>query len=440
MPQSPQAVSDLSRSSNRQPALPGILAHRREALKLSPNLAACPALSFIHGFENAGAHSRIWSSPVCIFVISTMDVAYNQHADRARRKNRSTTNINHLSLAPLTVKLPINDNDAIPDSISSQTHATYLQGKSAPTTPRLLSRGSATPRSRSHHRTPSAPGGPLSKSKSSTTLGGGHGRKSKSGASTPRRRRDHQQGPDDNDWLQRAGALLSSEAREYKGQAWLVSRQSSTSLAGMRDAEEEAFEQELAREREITSHRNSRRGSSAMADDDATPNGSRFPSRYQSRRQSVADSRSHLGTPLDRVGEGDSYFLSEDVAALAGPDFVNLDEKLEELEMDVARDDEAAVRRLVRHGHAGKGSWISNVIGWSLFKVEEHDETSDDDDDDDESLPDEDLVRNGRNGGSHRHFEGVLNMPAERVPLPTSDEGGWKDAAWLLSVASKVMF
>lgn len=207
----------------------------------------------------------------------------------------------------------------------------------------------------------------------------------------------------------------------------------------MRDADEEAFEQELAREREVaSSHRASRRGSSAMADDDATPNGSRFTSRFNSRKHSMAETRSHLGTPFERPTEGDSYFPSPD-AGIAGPDFVNLDEKLEELERDTTQDDEATVRRLVRHGTAGKGSWISNVIGWSLFKVDENDEESEDDDDDD-YMDDEELARTGRGSGSHRHFEGVLHAPIERLPPPTSNEGGWKDAAWLLSVASKVMF
>ncbi|OAA44292.1 hypothetical protein NOR_04020 [Metarhizium rileyi] len=373
-----------------------------------------------------------------------MDVAYNQHSDRAKRKNRSTTNINHLSLAPLTAKLPINDGDAIPDSPVSHSHATYLQGKSAPTTPRLLSRGSVTPRSRSHHRAPSASGGSLSKSKSSTHLiAAGHGKASRTGALTPRRRDLVVGGnQNDSDWLVRAGALLSSEAREYKGQAWLISRQSSTSLAGMRDVDEEAFEEELAQEREAASQRASRRGSSAMADDDATPNGSRVNSRansrFNSRKHSMADTRSHLGTPLERAtADVDSYFPSPE-ASIAGPDFINLDEKLEELERDTTQDDEATVRRLVRHGTAGKGSWISNVIGWSLFKVDETDEDSGDDEDD--YIDDEEPARNDRGGGSHRHFEGLLHAPVERLPPPTSDEGGWKDAAWLLSVATKVMF
>ncbi|GAO18445.1 uncharacterized protein UV8b_07220 [Ustilaginoidea virens] len=384
-----------------------------------------------------------------------MDVAYNQHSDPARRKNRSTTNINHLSLAPLTVKLPINDSDAIPDSVVPISHGTYLQGKSAPTTPRLLSRGSVTPRSRSHHRTPSAPGGPIPTSQSSTHLGhGGHGKKSRSGASTPRRRDgpgpgngngNGNGGENESDWLLRAGALLSSEAREYKGQAWLVSRQSSTSLAGVRDADEEAFEQELAREREAASRRASRRGSSAAADDDATPGGSRLSSRLNSRKHSMVETRGHADAPPDRAGADadadDSYFPSHQ-GGIAGPDFVNLDEKLEELEHDTAQDDEATVRRLVRHGAAGQGSWISNVIGWSLFKVDENEEDSEDDEADamEEEKEEEEPACAGRGVPSHRHFEHVLHAPIERLPPPTADQGGWKDAAWLLSVASKVMF
>ncbi|KYK58420.1 hypothetical protein DCS_05435 [Drechmeria coniospora] len=370
-----------------------------------------------------------------------MDVAYSPRALRERRKSRSSTNINHLSLAPLTVKLPLDDADNLPDGHTHQTMS-YLQGKSAPTTPRLLSRSTTPSRSRSHQRNPSAPSGAVSKSKSSTHLAA---RKPMSGSVTPRRRRDDRSVPaavDDSDWILRTGALMSSEAREYKGQTWLVSRQSSTSLAGMRDVDEVVFEQELAREREL----HSRRGSSALADDDATPNGSRFPSRFQSRSHSLVDGRSRAATPLDHASAEGSYFPA--ACAAPGPDFVNLDEKLEQLEEDEARDttleDEVAVRRLVRRGQPGKsGSWISNAISWSLFSVDESEEESDDDeadDDADDSPTEDELSPTGRRGRSGRHFEGVSNAPLERLPPPATDEGGWKDAAWLLSVATKIVF
>lgn len=361
-----------------------------------------------------------------------MDLAYNPHAERARRKNRSSTNINHLTLAPLTAKLPLDD-EALVDSttVTSVSRSTsYLQGKSAPTTPRLLSRSPGGPRSRSHHRTPSSSGTTAIKGSSSTHIA----RKPQPGSATPRRRKRDDvlelKDRSDSDWLLRTGAIMSTETREFKGQAWLVSRQSSTSLAAMRgEEEEEDFENELARERELASRRVSRRGSSAMADDDASPYGSRLPSRTVSRSHSVAGLRSNLLTPME---EQDSYFPEE--GSFTGPDFVNLDEKLEELERDTMQDDEAAIRRLVRHGQNSKGSWISNTIGWSLFSLEENDEDSED-----ESL-EETTSLSGRSRWSSRHFEGISNVPEERMPPPNKDEGAWKDAAWLLSVATKVMF
>ena len=367
-----------------------------------------------------------------------MDISYNQHAERQRRKNRSSTSLNHLSLAPLTVKLPLNDADIIPASLvpphtAPPQQTSYLQGKSAPTTPRLLSRSPAGTRSRSHHRTPSTPGTHITKSMSSSHLVNEDRRRSMPGlASSHRKKNGEQLGPTDridSDWMLRAGALMSSEAREYKGQAWLVSRQSSTSLAGMRDAEEEAFEAELAREREIAA---SRRGSSA--DDDASTHCSKYPSRSNSV---PAITRSYMATPHERpdMEDDSSYFPNQD--PLSGADFVNLDAKLEELERgDTLQDDEATVRRLVRRGQNGHGSWMSNVVGWSLFSVDENEEDSEDGEE--ESV--EELTPAEHSTTSSRRFEGVTIVPEERMPPPNREDSGWNDAAWLLSVASKVMF
>lgn len=359
-----------------------------------------------------------------------MDVAYNPHAERARRKNRSSTNINHLTLAPLTVKLPLNDPDSIADLASGPVTSSYLEGKSAPTTPRFLGHTAATPRSRSQHRTPAAYGESITKSKSSTHLPGS--RRPGSGTSTPRRRRGGADEPtltsrhrNDSDWLLRTGALMSSEARESKGQAWLVSRQSSTTLAAMRNPEADAFEQEMARERQ-----GSRRGSSAVADgDEFSPAVSRRTSRFASRAQSM-DQRSAAMTPMDRAG-GDSYFPAD---AISGPDFVNLDQKLEELERDDELDDEAAIRRLMREGKTLKGSWIANMIGWSLFEDDGEDDDSDGEDED------EDEGNGGRGTQTPRQIEGITTLPSVKVAPPKEGETGWNDAAWLLSLASKVIF
>lgn len=409
-----------------------------------------------------------------------MDVAYNQHASHVRRKNRSTTNLNSLSLAPLTTKLPLDDLntniDDFPDPKSAPLRysTSYLQGKSAPTTPRLLSRspGPYKSRSPSHTRGASTPAAGLPKSKSTTHLqhpssrpqhasGHGHRRKRGNGSNG-----GHDElAVTDTDWVLRTGALMWTETRESKGQAWLLSRASSTSLAGSADDEEKVDEtvlELLARERGYASRHASRRGSldpvSAIGDEHvhvSSPSASRLGSRSQSRVGSV---RGNLLTPTERRSI-DGYFphqhhhnqLEEDVEEedyVAGPDFVNLDEKLEAVEEVMSDADEAHVRRLVKNGGAGAGTWLGNVLGnWGLSSVEEHEEESDAEAED-ETTPPEDhgesedgrfSVQQPRRRSTLRQFEGATVPVEELIPPPKADEGGWQDAAWLLSVASKVL-
>ncbi|KAI0406278.1 hypothetical protein F4802DRAFT_109010 [Xylaria palmicola] len=362
-----------------------------------------------------------------------MDVAYKQHANHARRKNRSSSSLNHLSLAPLTTKMPLTDAEHLAEFVDPPVYrhpSSYLQGKSAPTTPRLLQSPSQT-RSNSPRRRASTPdaASALAKSKSATQLHARRGGRHTAGdlSSLPRRRHDNdRQG--DSDWMLRTGALISSETRESKGQAWLLSRASSTSFAGIRDPDEEAYERELAREWELTSSRNSRRGSAVGFDEDIISPGSRYGSRSHSR----VESRSRLRTPLERVAQDDYFsqeFTQEDIP---GPDFVGLDEKLEAIELDTSKADEATIRRLVMRRSTGVGAWM-----WSLFAVEENDEDSDTADGD---LTDGETGSQIPRSASTIDFEGFSSLPESRVPPPTGEEGtGWQDAAWLLSVASKVL-
>lgn len=375
-----------------------------------------------------------------------MDIAYKQHANQARRKNRSSTNLNHLSLAPLTSKMPLTDPDDLPDFVASplQYNPSYLQGKSAPTTPRLLSHSPARTGSRSRRSSLHATQADLlPKSKSAVHLAGpAAGKHGCSGAASPisRRRKDEHglsaQHRNDSDWLLRAGALISSETRESKGQAWLVSRASSTSLGGLRDPEEEILQRELAREKELAGRRESRRGSLAAtaAEGLLTSPNSRLGSRSHSR---VGSASLSLRTPLDGPAEG--YFSQEHGPAeyMPGPDFVSLDEKLEAIEVDTTQADEATVRRLVKRENAGTGSWVSNLIGWSLFSVEENDEESDTADGDvSDADGDEDQLERSPSG---RRLQDLSASSEPRFPPPKSDDGGWQDAAWLLSVASRVL-
>jgi hypothetical protein len=145
-------------------------------------------------------------------------------------------------------------------------------------------------------------------------------------------------------------------------------------------------------------------------------------------------------TPLERRSAED-YFLenSNEEDYVPGPDFVNLDEELEAADQDTIQDDEAHVRRLVKRGNAGAASWFGDVLGWTLFSVEENEEESDGDGGDTEGEGGAAVLETRRSSISIPQFEGVSTGHEERMPPPKADEGGWQDAAWLLSVASKVL-
>ncbi|KAK4221212.1 hypothetical protein QBC38DRAFT_138731 [Podospora fimiseda] len=410
-----------------------------------------------------------------------MDVAYNQHSSAFRRKSRSSANLNHLSLAPLTSKLPIRDQDDYDvNPLSAPAHTapySYLEGKSVPTTPRLLSRspgpsGSANTGKRVK-RNASVPGlregadgARIPKSKSAVHL------RSPTSArrSTHHHSHHHKTSSSDrtdSDWLLRCGALISTETRESKGQAWLVSRASSTSLAGNNALDEdEAFERELARERQHNSRRASRRNSvhtnnnnNYPIDDDnlSSPAYSRFGSRSHSRVGSMTTGRittfaEDYFSPNNGSGRrssaDDNQTEEED---LSGPDFVNLDDKLENLDLDGVvtdgLDDEVYVRRLVKGGNGGVGAWIGNMLGVKLFAVEEdEEETSEYDDDDDDGEEGEEYeegieLDESKRVSSLRRLQNaaMATVDTASIPPPKADEGGWHDAAWLLTVASKVL-
>ncbi len=383
-------------------------------------------------------------------ISARMDEAYNQHSQHTRRKNRSAASLNHLSLAPLTTRLPLADDENLSEALAavSPYSTSYLQGRSAPTTPHLLSRSPT----RSHsgdRKSPSTPAPYLPKSRSATHLGSGHGVSSNT-ARQRRQRRDELRAlsaadRNDSDWLLRAGALISSETRESKGQAWLATRAGSTRLVGLRDANEDVFERTAARERELTSRsasRNASRRGSLTAEDGlvASSPGSRLGSRSHSR---VFGRAQTLATPLERRS-ADGYFPQVvDVDDIPGPDFVNLNRELEAIEQDTTVEDEDHVRRLVKREKDSVGGWLGNVIGWPLFSVQENDEEEQSDGGVGEQFggePEEDRGGPSRRHSSLRRFEGVINLPDEdRIPPPKADEGGWQDAAWLLSVASRVI-
>jgi Protein of unknown function (DUF3984) len=370
-----------------------------------------------------------------------------RHGTRPGR--RSFPNLTHLSLAPLSSRFPI-DSDGYNDSDYEDglPKSSYIQGKSAPTTPGILA-GSSKPRSKSkkskyaHDSYFPSVGGtfgePMTKSKSVGALGaslehgGIHGGPESPLLSRGAPKLAVQEAEDE--WLRRAGLVIASEMRESKGQSWLTSRESSTSLVQQGEEYDEVYIRQSSEDAilsRIHSRNASRLGSRA---------GSRVASARPSRRGSKSGSRVDFLTTYDSRTPGtavvDSYFEEE---LAMEPDFVDNDD-----EEGKTADEE--IKRLATAQDAGLGGFVDQLIGWSLFNV---DEDSEDDEkikaeETEEELQKrrqleirkrkEELARVASNSAIATTPKVVMQPPRQNQ----DQEGGWNDVAWLLSVASKVI-
>jgi Protein of unknown function (DUF3984) len=391
---------------------------------------------------------------------------------RPSSSRRSFPNLQHLSLAPLSTRFPIDGDDFDQETPQYAPPSTYYSGKSAPTTPGILSRGASPTRQRrrkSRHYIhegylPSEGGSGVTKAKSASALS--NEPKSQTGALSPMPQvagrpldKAKSAGPRTNDeWMHRAGLAIASETRSNKGQSWLASRESSTSLVvspsgdDLYDAQHQQIFTLMSGEHVIddddnpmtprfyTPHNLSRAASRA---------GSRAASRRTSRRGSRVGSKLELAgltaldsrTPSQWQAEG--YFYDVGTAAGAEPDFVDVEEDDETAGLD---DEEIA--KLSRQRGFGIGGVIDKLVGWSLFNVEE---------DGEESATEERGYEDAEAKAKRRTAElrrrklemekaAASSAMATQAPVPETppppgqgEEGGWKDAAWLLSVASRVI-
>ena len=340
-----------------------------------------------------------------------------------------------------------------PTALSQQhQHRTsYIAGKSAPTTPGILSRNSSS----QYLYTPS--GVDVKHASKSYTHLTDHAEDSllRSTHSANARRKSHQyrhgmrfkRDTDGGEWLYRAGTAISSEARESKGQSWLVSRVSSTSLLA-RDEEDEDDDQEsaaaLMQGRAFAAAHGALHGDTSGVDLTRPTSyasgtrrefgGSSHPaSARTSRRTSRIGSRAELTglTPLasEQARNGSRLSLrrtpSSVVTApsnsdyfghtseITGPDFVDKDELLNEDEEDGLDDElydysklrrheerrqwalnEAEVLKLTEHQASphpsgfgfGLGGLVDKAIGWTLFDMKDDgDNTRDAEDEDNQT-------------------------------------------------------
>ncbi|KAF2491015.1 hypothetical protein BU16DRAFT_141413 [Lophium mytilinum] len=366
-----------------------------------------------------------------------------------RRSRRSHPNLTHLSLAPLSSKYPLDA--STPPSPSSPTAQTpsYIANRSAPTTPGILSlsqsRSTSATRSRRRPKTPTAafahdgyfPATPtetpqravgeIPKAKSTSVLVPGlssittpatlaiagegkkrHHLRTRTGGDfrlpTPLQRH-HTTHEAADEWLHRAGLAIAGETRESKGQSWLVRRASSTSLVRQSDGWDEH------------------------------------------------PSHEHEGVQLMKLLSGE-HFEGGEAGWVSSPrvveaDFVGSDEE--------SVGDEEEVARLARERGFGLGGWMDRLMGWTLFSVEEDGESSDEEGEEEEEaltreevllkkeveakrrkMERETIIAASAAGSKGKEVENENDVPIPEL-VPAEGEGGWQDAAWLLSVASKVL-
>ncbi|CCU78185.1 hypothetical protein BGHDH14_bgh04198 [Blumeria hordei DH14] len=381
----------------------------------------------------------------------TTEIPTSQVSPLKVRKIRSSKSSVNLSLPQLPLRIPTPDGSS---STDGTPHISYLEGYSAPTAPALLTR------SASYTSTRRLAQPELSKSKSSTHLLAV--RQLRSGTSTPGRRklrrttRRLETSPtppffsdDQNDpaWILRTGASMASSARESKGQAWLVSRASSTSMTRLRDDEYEEYENEYAWSQRQHSQRASLRGSvMGEMDREISPaamkhlnlrltsgHASRAMSRSASRFGSRCPSRNQLPHTPPMTADFDAYFdhkdFTRDDFSGAEPDFVNVDETFDD---ETDREDEAEIKRLTRANTQGVGGWVKKMLGWRSFPTEEESEETDDE------LFMENMEQMDYTEQIYEAAKCALDL---EVPAPPkdSDASVWQDTVWFLRMATNVL-
>ena len=261
-----------------------------------------------------------------------------------------------------------------------------------------------------------------------------HGRSLTGGTTTPKLRRPRKA---DDDWLTRTGAAANAILQESKGQSWLASRPSAATLTQLQDTTDE--EDEGYEEMAAQSTRTSR-----LADDELSPvstKASRWGSRYGSRTASRRTSRrgsfnTGTRTPLAIAGQdGAADYFAEDTMSPIEPDFVNTDEEGES-------QDDAAVARFVQNRSFGLGGLVDRVMNFNIFKVEEREELTEEEVEQASETEEQAKARMAAERERKREEkEKLVNRSAAQEGEGDEEgEGGWSDAAWLLSVASKAMF
>ena len=379
-------------------------------------------------------------------------------------QRRSHPQLSALTITPLTSHpLPPTsalDSDSETDAHGPRRHRSYIAPASLPQTPRLLSRsssrgpGGGRRKAKSHHALASLIGGgddsaalgARPSAKSTTALpSDAPGAVSPSGTRRPPPRTGggaHR--ADSSAWLLHTAASLAAQTAEAKGQAWLATRSSSTSLvdapalamsapASKRTsayrADDEASVSPVSARRG-TGHRTA--GSRGGAATPWTGAGSRVGSRVGSRAGSTVGFWTPAGrrTPgiAEREDEQGDYFGG------VGVDFVN-EEDREAVAAELggeedAEDEEFEEGELKKLVWGRVGGWVDWAVGWVDRRAGEWEEDSE--------KEEEPKTRKRREEMRH---EEIVELGSEGLaePAPADAQGMLGDAKWLWGVARNVM-
>ncbi|KAF3938339.1 hypothetical protein ABW19_dt0210339 [Dactylella cylindrospora] len=353
-----------------------------------------------------------------------------ENLPRGRRSRRSSSNLNLSNISPLTTHFSLTSVEAAFDNNNNNTangpQYSYIQGASAPSTPSILSRAPSRKRHLRSKPTQSVPGTPhldhsaavaaISKSKSSGHLLQSHRTQSSYFDYRPVRRNES------SEWVHRAGIALTSEARESKGQSWLASRASSTSLLDNDSSDDE-------------SARRIRRGS--QPDFGAVARWRNDNSDSTIRRVSNSRSRTKLlqergGFHIDIPEQARMHPLAPEFIdeAFIGNSFDG--DGVDDID-DVDEDDEDL--HWSKRPRAGLGAWVDRMVGWSLFAVDE----DLDSDDEEGRVVIVRAVEPPRLTVPELKGEGVEDVNGSGSQ-PLEDVSAWADAGWVLSLAAKALF
>jgi len=406
-----------------------------------------------------------------------MDLSPTSSQSAINPSRRSFPNLQHLSLAPLSSRFPLDEDNIDAEYEGYVRQTSYIQSTTAPSTPSILTRSPSQQRRSKKKKAayyihegyiPSSndASAPITKAKSSSALLASQttshsrlpGLSPIASRNTSLSKAATQPQPND-EWMYRAGLAIAEESRLAKGQSWLASRERAAALAAAPPAangRSSANDEPAALAPSGSRARLALDDESALLDDGdpATPRwpaaisrpasrhgaGSRVASRAQSRRGSRG---SRLDVALPREA-ADGYFEGAGVAA-AGPDFVELEER--EWESGDGEEDDEVVRRLASERAFGLGGVLDRLVGWTLFNVDEDREDSEREEaaesaEDAASRRERDATRR-REQLERAASSSALSLQAQtavdQADAADGEQGAWHDAAWLLSVASKVI-